>query len=229
MPVSNPIRFVDLANFDFLQQDDLDEVEAELDEIPNVYAPLSHTHSDYAPTSHGHSYAPVNHIHAVSYFAAQGGGRSHFVVRYPNTNNAGQTVLDTDGRCKYFHWSGNVRFAVQVDSTWMFLNPAPSDRRFKTNIDDEDFPQRWEASLTALVNVPLVSYDWNTKDFPLFSDARESLGVIAQDLELINPELVMTDPNGFKHIDVPKTIPYLVAAFKAINRRLELIENQLSN
>ncbi|MEM1279213.1 MAG: tail fiber domain-containing protein [Cyanobacteria bacterium P01_D01_bin.115] len=180
-----------------------------------------------APQGHGHSYAPVNHNHGVAYFQPHANGRQRLQVRYNTNSSSAASALDTDGRCKYFHWSGNVRFAVQVDATWLFISPDPSDRRFKRNIEPEDSPEKWGAALQGLLNLPLVSYDWDTDQFPVFDGARTELGVIAQDLEAINPTLVMTDPDGFKHVDVSKTIPYLVASIKALDHRLKLVESQL--
>ena len=168
-------------------------------------------------------YSRTTHNHTISRFEAVQ-GRDRLKIRRTATSGSEYNALDTDGRCKYLHWSGSVRFALQVDSTWMFLNPDPSDRRFKRNITPEDSPERWESALQGLMAIPLVSYDWNVEEFPIFDETRINLGVIAQDLEAINPDLVITDPDGYQHVNLSHCVVQLVAAIKGLNARVEAME-----
>ena len=187
--------------------------------LDSVYAALNHSHSNYASTGHNHT---------LSDYLSGDGRNTLYVRRTANTTSGRLPVLDTDGRCRYFHWSNGSRFAIRVDGSWIFLNPDPSDRRFKRDIRSEDSVENWNAALQGLLNLPLVSYDWDTDNFPVFEGPRINLGVIAQELEAINPGLVMTDPDGFKHVNVSQTIPYLVASIKALAERLQKVEDKLS-
>lgn len=234
MPISNPIRFVDLGQYGFLTDEDLDAIEDDvtantdaISNLGNTFAPVGHNHS-YAPVSHSHSYAAVNHNHTLGRWVAVS-GRNHLRVRRSSNTTSGEVpVMDTDGRCKYFHWSSGVRFAVQVDASWIFLNPAPSDRRFKINIENRDTAALWQSALLGLLAIPLSSYSWDIENFPAFNGERVNLGVIAQDLESINPDLIDTDPDGYKHVNITNCVIQLVAAIKGLNLKVDELEARLS-
>ncbi len=234
MPVSNPIRFVDLLDTDVASTSDIEELQTQIDAhnqaLISVNAALqsldNHDH-DYAAANHSHSYAATNHNHTISRFESQP-GRHRLKVRGNANSNSEYNVLDTDGRCKYLHWSGGTRFALMVDSTWLFINPDPSDRRFKKNIVNEDSEARWESALEGLSNIPLVSYDWDTENYPIFSGSRTNLGVIAQDLQVINPDLVDIDPDGYLHVNLSNCVIQLVAAIKGLNQKVETLESRLA-
>jgi len=48
------------------------------------------------------------------------------------------------------------------------------------------------------------------------TEAREHLGVIAQDVEKVYPQAVYTDEKGFKRVDYPALLPALIAAVKEL-------------
>lgn len=56
-----------------------------------------------------------------------------------------------------------------------------------------------------------VNYFWKTNDFTekQFTDAKQ-IDFIAQDIEKIYPEMVITDDKGYKAIDCPRLTPLLV-------------------
>ena len=74
-----------------------------------------------------------------------------------------------------------------------------------------------------------VRFDWKTKDFPEMKLGDEpQFGFIAQDVELVYPEIVSTDANGYKMVDYPKLIPILVEAIKEQQTMIELLELRVS-
>ncbi|MBR5958036.1 MAG: tail fiber domain-containing protein [Salinivirgaceae bacterium] len=56
-----------------------------------------------------------------------------------------------------------------------------------------------------------------------FDDSKKQLGVIAQEVEEIMPELVSTDANGYKSVDYTKFTPILIEAMK---EQQAIIDNQ---
>lgn len=134
--------------------------------------------------------------------------------------------MDTDGRSKYFHWNGSALY-VQVDTTWIGWLSNASDRRLKTNIVNRDGEALWAAALQGLLSIPLVEFDWDDPMTETFDNVHNDLGVIAQDLQAINPNLVTTDPGGYLHVDVNQCVVQLVAAIKGLNQRVETIEGRL--
>jgi hypothetical protein len=106
---------------------------------------------------------------------------------------------------------------------------AVSDARFKQNVED------LHGALDRTLALRGVTFDWRRDEFPerRFS-SRRGLGFIAQEVEEIYPELVITGPDGYKSVDYAKVGPILVEAIKAqqkqiedLARRLERLEAQL--
>ena len=62
--------------------------------------------------------------------------------------------------------------------------------------------------------------------------SRTEIGVIAQEVEIEYPELVVTDENGFKSVDYTKFTPILIEAVKELkkeNEELRLKNIELEN
>ena len=74
-----------------------------------------------------------------------------------------------------------------------------------------------------------VTYDFRNEEFPnrQFPTTRQ-LGFIAQNLENVVPEVVMTDGNGYKAVDYAKLTALLNEAIKEQQDIIENQENQIS-
>ena len=57
--------------------------------------------------------------------------------------------------------------------------------------------------------------------------ATPAIGVIAQDVEAVFPELVQTDARGFKTVHYPGLIAPLIEAVKELDERLRALEARL--
>ena len=85
--------------------------------------------------------------------------------------------------------------------------------------------------LTQLAALQPVHYFWRAADFPQqhFGDSR-AYGLIAQDVEAVLPELVVTNDDGFKAVDYTK-LPLLtiqaVKELKAENDELKTENGEL--
>lgn len=98
-----------------------------------------------------------------------------------------------------------------------------SDMRYKENI------QPLENPLKKLLQLNGVSYNWNVEQFPnRFTNENTQIGLIAQEVEKIYPELVSTDAEGYKAIDYTRLTPVLLEAIKELNNRMMKMENELS-
>ncbi len=99
-----------------------------------------------------------------------------------------------------------------------------SDIRYKKNI----IPI--QNALSSLRLLQGIYYDWNNEKFAdkNFGDARQ-IGLSAQELELVYPEMVKTDADGFKSVDYSRLTPVLVEAIKEQQRKIEELETILSD
>jgi hypothetical protein len=97
-----------------------------------------------------------------------------------------------------------------------------SDGRYKMNI--ATFPD----ALDAILNLRGVTFDWKRADFPNmhFSEGRQ-IGFIAQEVETVLPELVLTDANGYKSVAYTNVVPVLVEAVKALKKENDGKEERL--
>lgn len=96
-------------------------------------------------------------------------------------------------------------------STW-------SDARFKTNIITIS------NALSGICNLRGVTYDWdNSNNKTLNFPKGKQIGVIAQEVEKVFPELVSTDEDGYKSVAYEKLSAILVEAMK---EQQKLIDEQ---
>ena len=91
-----------------------------------------------------------------------------------------------------------------------------SDLRLKKDVNQID------GALENVLQMRGVTYNWRTEEFPemgLNDDVQH--GLIAQELEEIIPDLVLTDQEGYKSIEYTHLVPVLIEALKEQNRIIE--------
>ncbi len=93
---------------------------------------------------------------------------------------------------------------------------TPSDARFKRNINLIQDP------LEKLKQLNGVTYNYRSDEFPemKFPDITQ-VGLIAQDVEKVFPQLVYTDAKGYKAVDYVKLIPLLIETAKVQEKQQE--------
>ncbi len=98
-----------------------------------------------------------------------------------------------------------------------------SDVRFKKDITNI------ERSLDKLMLLRGVNYTWKKEEYPemAFKNGVQ-LGVIAQEIETVFPELVSTDDEGYKSVDYSHLVPVLIEAIKELNIENEQLETKVN-
>ena len=94
-----------------------------------------------------------------------------------------------------------------------------SDRRFKKNITP------FGSALSQLTALQPVHFYWRAAEFPdrHFGEA-QAYGLIAQDVEQVLPELVVTGKDGFKQVDYAKLPLLTIQAVKELKERVAELE-----
>jgi hypothetical protein len=87
---------------------------------------------------------------------------------------------------------------------------ATSDARLKTDIETLDGSK---------------VFDMRGASFKFLADHAKSSGVIAQELEMIAPELVHEDKDGFKSVAYGNTVGYLIEAIKLLKAEIEELKS----
>jgi hypothetical protein len=98
-----------------------------------------------------------------------------------------------------------------------------SDRRLKKNITP------FGPALDKLTALQPVHYNWRAAEFPdrHFGDAR-TYGLIAQDVEEVLPELVVTNDDGYKAVDYSKLPLLTIQAVKELKAQNEELKQRLA-
>jgi hypothetical protein len=135
-------------------------------------------------------------------------------------SNSGTGVLGwtSTGRAGWFQ--GKVQVDGNLHATRLYIT---SDGRFKKNIE----PLEDALEKTSLLQG--VSYDWRTEEYPERRfDNRRQLGLIAQEVEKVVPEVVATSPDdGSKSIEYQNLVPLLIEAVKELKARNEELARRL--
>ncbi|MFM1876686.1 MAG: hypothetical protein RL266_2423 [Bacteroidota bacterium] len=165
--------------------------------------------------------------------AGFGVGKLHFLVDgAADANSAALTdskmTILPDGNVGIGVTAPTVKLQVAGDATisGKFNSNGiqeSSDIRFKQNI------RPIESALENILKINGVTYYWNTAQFPdrNFNDGRE-IGVIAQELEKVYPELVATDAEGYKSVQYSHLVPVLIEALKEQQAMIDRLSSTVS-
>jgi len=96
---------------------------------------------------------------------------------------------------------------------------SSSDRRWKNNIKNIDSP------LEKLSKINGVEFDW-IEDEPLHGNKGHDVGVIAQEIEQVLPEIVQTRESGMKAVQYDKIIPLLIECIKELQKEVKELKNK---
>jgi hypothetical protein len=102
-----------------------------------------------------------------------------------------------------------------------------SDIRLKENIQLIDNP------ITLINQIRGVRFDW-TEDYIQgrggldgYFVRKHDIGVIAQEIESILPEIVATRDDGFKAVKYEKIVPLLIESIKELHREIEILKKKI--
>ncbi|OFX82268.1 MAG: hypothetical protein A2W99_09430 [Bacteroidetes bacterium GWF2_33_16] len=98
---------------------------------------------------------------------------------------------------------------------------SSSDLRYKKNVSPLN------NILSDLLKISAVRYEWNQNEFKNMNfDDKTHIGVIAQDVEKIFPELVITDDNGYKAVAYDKLSAILLEGTKEQQIQIEQLKKE---
>ena len=101
--------------------------------------------------------------------------------------------------------AAKLQVGGDIRATGEVVAYAASDRRLKDNI------QKIQSPLTIINNISGYTFDWNENQKTYTG---KDYGVIAQEIEEVMPELVITRENGYKAVNYEKIIPLLIESIK---------------
>jgi hypothetical protein len=126
-------------------------------------------------------------------------------------------VYDIDNSNLYLDF-GNTGDSLKVAGDVVAF--VSSDKRYKDNIVNISSP------LDKLSKINGVSFNWN--EISHKETGKKDIGVIAQEIEEVLPEIVETRDNGYKAVDYPKLTALLIEAVKELSDKVKKLEDGIT-
>jgi len=153
-------------------------------------------------------YVPTGSIHSFGHLSTTDG--TTFTERMRITAGGamglGVTPTNTSGR---FEASNDI------------VAYSSSDKRWKNNIKNID------NALGKLSKINGVEFDW-IEDEPVHGNKGHDIGVIAQEIEQVLPDIVQTRDSGMKAVQYDKIIPLLIESIKEQQKQIEELKEILN-
>jgi len=109
--------------------------------------------------------------------------------------------------------------AGRIDASNDVVAFSTSDKRLKENI------QPIENALDKLDKIGGYTFDWNDQ-VEIHGYEGHDVGVIAQEIESILPEVVTTRDNGYKAVKYEKIVPFLIQCIKELKDEIRDLKSQ---
>jgi hypothetical protein len=97
-----------------------------------------------------------------------------------------------------------------------------SDERLKDNI------QVIKGSLDKIGEIRGVEFDWNEKSPGWARERGHDVGVIAQEVQKVIPEIVVERKNGFLGVDYKRLVPLLIESIKELKQEVEDLKKKVN-
>lgn len=140
-------------------------------------------------------------------------------ANFDNDNTSHIALDGTEGNHIHLWGQGNINATGTVSANILVSTDGTvqtSDLRLKTNVLE------LENALEKTNQLRGVSYNWND---PKKSQTRQ-IGLIAQEVEEVYPELVQNLSDGTKAVNYTQLVAVLVESIKELNAKIESLEDQ---
>ena len=133
-------------------------------------------------------------------------------VRFVNLR--AQTYYDSSGTTYYLDLAGTADSLRVAGDIVAFYS---SDKRYKENI------KLIESPIEKVKAIRGVNFKWNEKSHK--ETGKKDIGVIAQEVEEVLPEIVQTRENGYKAVDYQKLTAVLIEAVKDQQKQIDELKS----
>ena len=97
-----------------------------------------------------------------------------------------------------------------------------SDERLKDNIEVI------QGSLDKIDGIRGVEFDWNEKSPGWARERGHDVGVIAQEVQKVIPEIVVERKNGYLGVDYKRIVPLLIESIKELKKEVEDLKKKVN-
>lgn len=144
-------------------------------------------------------------------------------LAFRTLNNSTKMVITSGGDVGIGTASPTARLQVNGNICYTGTIGACSDSRYKKDVANLN------KSLDKVLKMRGITYKWKQDEFPdrVFDDKRH-VGLIAQEVEELFPEMVMTDAAGYKSVDYGRLTPVLVEAIKEQQKQIDELRTMIN-
>gem|GEM_PF-1240969 len=147
-----------------------------------------------------------------------------------NLNSTGDFLI-RDNNTAFFAARDNGRIGIGTEAPSYTLHVIG---RVKSNGINETSDVRYKKDVTALGSaldkimlLRGVNYKWKTDEYPdMEFEEGIQLGIIAQEIEKVFPEVVHTDEEGYKSVEYSHLVPVLIEGVKDVNTQVQSLYKQ---
>ena len=143
----------------------------------------------------------------------------HSAIRYVKMHKSGKSQLDPDTMMEV---GGHVVINGDLDVNGALTYNSISDRYLKENLIQ--IPN----ALYKVNKLNGVEFDWKAGYSDIHSLTGHDVGVIAQEVEEVLPEIVKTRDNGYKSVQYEKIVVLLIEAVKELSKKVNELELNIS-
>jgi hypothetical protein len=118
------------------------------------------------------------------------------------------------GFCAYYASSGTVLSSASGATVTAGDFVATSDGTLKNIQGTIQNP------LDKVLQLRGVHYTWNDTAKRIGMNDRKQIGVVAQDIEQLFPELIAITPDGYKAVSYDRLVPLLIEAIKELTNKV---------
>ena len=115
--------------------------------------------------------------------------------------------------------------ALHVTGEGYFTNNITA--YYSSDISLKDNIRPIESAIFKVQQIRGVTFDWNEKSNKLQQEKGHDVGLIAQEVEKVLPEVIQIREDGIKAISYEKVVPLLVEAIKEQQTTIENLESRL--
>ena len=124
----------------------------------------------------------------------------------------------TSGSFDYMNVTGNVT-ASSLETSGDVIAFGSSDRELKDNIQPIENP------LEKMEKIGGYTFVWNDKQSTYKG---EDIGVVAQEIQSVLPEIVATRANGYLGVKYEKIVPLLIESIKENTKQIKELKQEIN-
>ena len=122
--------------------------------------------------------------------------------------------------------AGTDPSSIQLQVTGQIASTDNITAYYSSDISLKDNLRPIENALFKVNQIACYEFDWNEKSHQIQQDKGHDVGLVAQEVEKVLPEVIQIREDGIKAIAYEKVVPLLVQSIKELTKRVEELEDE---